>query len=55
MGEVAKTYTDLNYDIFIIYNRSYGKSEGQISNPKQLFEDNQTANNELRKNLVKIK
>lgn len=48
-GEVAKTYTDLNYDIYIIDYRSYGKSEGTINSEKQLFEDNQTAYNELKK------
>ena len=30
-GEVAKTYTDLNYDIFIFDYRGYGKSEGNCS------------------------
>lgn len=48
-GEVAKTYTDLNYDVFIIDYRSYGKSEGEINGQNQLFEDNQTAYNELKK------
>ncbi|MBX7227216.1 MAG: alpha/beta hydrolase [Chitinophagales bacterium] len=48
-GEVAKTYTDLNYDVFIIDYRGYGKSEGKISGQDQLFEDNQTAYNELKK------
>lgn len=48
-GEVAKTYTDLNYDVFIIDYRGYGKSEGEISGQTQLFEDNQTAYNELKK------
>lgn len=48
-GEVAKTYTDLNYDIFIIDYRSYGKSEGEINGQNQLFEDNQIAYNELKK------
>jgi alpha-beta hydrolase superfamily lysophospholipase len=47
-GEVAKTYTDLNYDVFIIDYRSYGKSEGKINEQKQLFEDNQIAYNELK-------
>ena len=44
-GEVAKTYTELNYDVFIFDYRSYGKSEGKIDNQDQLFEDNQTAYN----------
>lgn len=48
-GEVAKTYTDLNYDVFIIDYRSYGKSEGQINGQNQMFEDNQTAYDELKK------
>ncbi len=48
-GNVAKTYTDLNYDIFIIDYRSYGKSEGEINGQNQLFEDNQTLYNELKK------
>jgi pimeloyl-ACP methyl ester carboxylesterase len=49
-GEVAKTYTDLKYDVFIIDYRSYGKSEGEINGQNQLFEDNQIAYNELKKN-----
>jgi len=48
-GEVAKTYTDLNYDVFIIDYRSYGKSEGEINGQNQLFQDNQTAYNEMKK------
>lgn len=48
-GNVANTYTDLNYDVFIIDYRGYGKSEGEIKNQNQLFEDNQTAYNDLKK------
>jgi pimeloyl-ACP methyl ester carboxylesterase len=48
-GEVAETYNDLDYDIFIIDYRSYGKSEGEINSQNQLFEDNQIAYNELKK------
>jgi pimeloyl-ACP methyl ester carboxylesterase len=48
-GKVAKTYTDLNYDIFMIDYRSYGKSEGEINGQNQLFEDNQIVYNELIK------
>lgn len=48
-GKVAKTYTDLNYDVFIIDYRSYGKSEGVINGQNQLFEDNQIVYNELMK------
>ncbi len=48
-GEVAKIYTDLNYDVFIIDYRGYGKSEGEISGEKQLFQDNQIAYNEVKK------
>ena len=48
-GNIAKTYTNLNYDIFILDYRSYGKSEGDIENQQQLFEDNQVAYDELMK------
>jgi alpha-beta hydrolase superfamily lysophospholipase len=48
-GEVAKLYTELNYDVFIIDYRSYGKSEGNINGQNQLFDDNQTVYNELKK------
>jgi len=48
-GDVAKKYTNLNYDVFIIDYRSYGKSEGKISGQNQLFEDNQAVYNELKK------
>ena len=47
-GGVAKTYTDLRYDIFILDYRGYGKSDGKISNQNQLFQDTQTVYDELR-------
>ena len=48
-GEVAKTYTDLNYDVFILDYRGYGKSDGSIEDQTQLFEDNQVVYNEMAK------
>jgi alpha-beta hydrolase superfamily lysophospholipase len=48
-GEVATTYTKLNYDVFMLDYRSFGKSEGVISSQNQLFEDNQMVYNELKK------
>lgn len=47
-GTVAKLYTDMNYDVFILDYRGFGKSEGSISNEKQLFEDNQIAYNLMK-------
>ena len=48
-GDVAKTYTDLNYDVFLLDYRGYGKSEGKINGQSQLYEDVQTAYDELKK------
>jgi len=48
-GQVAKTYTDLNYDVFMLDYRGYGKSEGSINGEEQMHQDVQTAYDELRK------
>lgn len=47
-GEVARTYISLNYDVFLLDYRGYGKSEGAISGQKQLFEDIQTVYDSLK-------
>lgn len=47
-GNISKTYTDLNYDIFILDYRSFGKSEGELNGQEQLFLDNQSVYNELK-------
>lgn len=48
-GDVAQTYTVLNYDVFILDYRGYGKSEGSINGQKQLYGDVQTVYDELKK------
>lgn len=48
-GDVAETYTKLNYDVYMIDYRSFGKSEGEITEPEQLFKDDQSAYNEIKK------
>ena len=47
-GEIAKTYTDLNYDVFMLDYRGYGKSEGAISSQNQLYNDIQTVYDNLK-------
>ena len=47
-GEIAETYTNFNYDIFMLDYRGYGKSEGSISSQNQMYEDVQTAYNKLK-------
>jgi len=49
-GSVAKTYTDLHYDVYLLDYRGYGKSEGSIINEKQFFDDVQTAYDSLKNN-----
>ncbi len=48
-GYVAKCYTKLNYDVFILDYRGFGKSEGHINGEQQLFEDNQIAYDMIKK------
>lgn len=48
-GQVAKTYTELHYDVFLLDYRGYGKSEGSISSQQQLFGDIQAAYERLAK------
>jgi len=47
-GEVASTYTDLNYDLFMLDYRGYGKSEGAISSEDQLYNDIQIVYDNLK-------
>ena len=47
-GGVAKTYTDLHYDVFMLDYRGYGKSEGSIDSQGQLFDDIQTVYDTLK-------
>lgn len=47
-GEVAKTYINLGYDVFMLDYRGYGKSEGSINGQRQIFIDIQTAYTELK-------
>lgn len=47
-GEASEIYTKLNYDIFILDYRGYGKSEGSISSEDQVYSDIQIAYNELK-------
>lgn len=54
-GDVAKTYTDLNYDVYMLDYRGYGKSEGSITGQEQLFQDLQTAYDELKKKYLEDK
>lgn len=47
-GQIAKAYTDLHYDLFLLDYRGYGKSEGSIVNENQFYEDVQLAYNTLK-------
>ncbi|HEX8505188.1 MAG TPA: alpha/beta fold hydrolase [Hymenobacter sp.] len=46
-GEAAPAYTDLQYDVFLLDYRGYGKSGGAITSQAQLLSDVQTAYRQL--------
>ena len=47
-GYVAKTYTDLHYDVFMLDYPGYGKSKGTINGQSEFFQDIQTAYDTLK-------
>lgn len=47
-GDVARRYTDLNYNVFILDYPGYGKSEGAIQSKTQLFNVIQTAYDQMK-------
>src|SRR5450432_4943736 len=47
-GEIAKTYTDLHYDLFMLDYRGYGKSGGAINSEGQLHKDMQVVYDSLK-------
>ncbi len=47
-GQIAKTYTDLGYDVLMTDYRGYGKSEGKINGEGQVFEDLQVVYNKIK-------
>lgn len=54
-GQVAKTYTSLKYDVFLLDYRGFGKSDGVINGQSQLFKDVQIAYNEMLKRYAEDK
>jgi uncharacterized protein len=47
-GEFGKIYTDLNYDVFFLDYRGFGKSEGNITSQKVHLDDVQVAYNNFK-------
>jgi uncharacterized protein len=54
-GAIAQTYTSLNYDLFLLDYRGYGKSEGGISSEKQFYNDVQLVYDILKKKYTENK
>ena len=48
-GHAATRYTDLDYDVFMLDYRGYGKSQGSIRGQTQFFADVQLAYEEMKK------
>lgn len=48
-GSIAKNYTGLGYDIFILDYRGFGKSEGEIEDQNQVYQDLTFAYNRMIK------
>ena len=48
-GQIAPFYNSIGYDFFIMDYRGFGKSDGSISSQKQLFDDAQSAYDDMKK------
>lgn len=48
-GDIARIYTGMGYDIFMVDYRGFGKSTGSIKSEKQMHDDIQLAYNEMKK------
>lgn len=48
-GGFASLYTDLNYDVFMVDYRGYGKSGGAYNNENEIHEDIQAVYNEVKR------
>ena len=48
-SEAAKLYNSMNYDVYMLDYRGYGKSEGNIESKDQLFSDVEVAYKEIEK------
>jgi pimeloyl-ACP methyl ester carboxylesterase len=48
-GGVAEVYTNLQYDVFLLDYRGYGKSSGRIESEHELFNDVQSAYSQMLK------
>lgn len=49
-GVMAKFYLESGYDVFMLDYRGFGKSEGEIENERQFYEDAQLGYDFLKKN-----
>lgn len=48
-GEISSYYTKLNYNVFMLDYRGFGKSEGEIESEKQFFDDIENVYNTFTK------
>jgi len=48
VGKIAEKYTAMNYDLFLLDYRGYGKSEGKILSEQQFFDDLQQSYDYLK-------
>jgi uncharacterized protein len=54
-GKIAPVYTGLNYDLFILDYRGYGKSESKVISESQLYIDVQAAYDKLKATYLESK